>query len=251
MLAVSVTDAEARSRLSALDLLFVIGLGGAFLSDLNIQGTCRNFQERAADAGAGDALGLVGGVSGMVLGGIAGSGTDTVLGTVGGAGLGAVLGREVGLAAGAMASAPAGQAAERATRDYADEYAFELCKLIVASDTLKAPLLRRYLQIGLNSCGLDPEQMQDMSNSEWNSLIDCNNGQNDEARNIVLQAMRINQATCYAIEALNNVVVHDEAESALARREGSVMPFAPSTVPDCDTRSPAQMWHSYLRDRGR
>lgn len=231
----AITAAEAQSpRLGGLDTLFGIGLGA--VDNFLQEGTCRDLEERMAGAGAGAGLGLLGGVAGGLVGTIVGSEHGT-LGIGLGAGLVGFLGNR------------AGQAAERSIRDFADGYAFELCHLILASNTLKAPLVQRYLQLGQDGCALDPQQMQRMANADWNRLIDCNNGQNQEARDIVLQAMRINQATCFAIEALNRAAVTNEAHSALTRREGSVMPFAPITEPDCDTRSPSEMWQSYLRDR--
>ncbi len=107
---------------------------------------------------------------------------------------------------------------------------------------LKQPLLGRYIQITEETCSIDPQLVPRMDNSDWNMLVDCNNSRNEEARQIVLQIIRINQATCFAIDAPGRAII------SMPRDRGAPT-IEQSLDPECDDRLPGAVWQSYLRDR--
>ena len=226
--------AESR-EIPRLDRFSVIGFGVDFLERLTEEGTCRDLEESLAGAGTQgvvDVLGMAGVIGGALIGqDITGNAFGAVAGGVAGGYLASRQGRGIA------------EAAEARVRSESDQFAFEMCGLIVAADVLKRPMLDRYIQIAEEECAIDPALIPRMENRDWNMLVDCNNGRSEEARQITLQLIRINQATCFAIDSLGRRL------TGMARDRGAPTADVGADPPECDTRSPAAVWQSYLSDR--
>lgn len=236
-LSASADAATAPARgFGGLAALEGIGFGVGFLEALGERGTCRDAQERFADASGNYGLSLLGSVSGIVVGGMLGERlfNSTELGAVGGAIVGGYLGSRWGEDLGSRAAAGA--------RNDSDEFAFQTCSLIAASAVVRRPLLNRYLEIAQARCGFEPELGPRMEDRDWNTLVDCTSSESEEARQIVLQLIRINQATCFAIDMVGRSIDSRPADSGAPTVDESV-------DPECDARSPSELWQSYLRDR--
>lgn len=243
------TPVSAASALLLVAQLGLIGYSYSFVRNVMESETCRTTGEAVAEAGIQTSMGLMGTVAGGLIGATAGSEDGlggTLIGGAAGGMLGGMLGQSLGGAMGGDAGAVAAPEVTAANRDYAATFEYNACKLILASNTIVDPLLKSYAQIITDNCGLSAEQFAVANAAQMREAVACANNSSGDARDISLQLIRVNQATCFAIDQLGDNLVR---EAALNRQPGeSLMPFPPP-ADSCEGGNPADVWGQFVNQR--
>ncbi|TAX64130.1 hypothetical protein ELI03_35365 [Rhizobium leguminosarum] len=225
-----------------------IGLSTAIVSKYVSSNTCANTRERTAGAAsAGVAAGVIGATGGALFGVlIGGDGKDDS--KVAQAGFGALAG---GFAMKVLTETAQGVAADRLpeltaenVRDFAANFEYAVCQLLLSSDKLKAPLIEGYLSKAPAQCR--PQQQVERSqltNADWDRIVACSNNNEPQAREITLALINLNQATCAAI-----TLVYERA-ARLAETDSRLRSFAGAYDPQCQQTQARQVWGGYMAGR--
>lgn len=247
--------AEAAGAVPSLGQLAMIGFGTEFLSDLADPEACRTGAE---SVGASAVSGVVGGTFGVITGILIGTGSNggagnaVIGGTLGGLAGRYAVGEMLGGVMGSVGGEAAGDEAVRRLRDYAGNFEYEACMILAASDVVRAPMLLRFQTLGMRNCARQGERdaMNDFTRQQWDTFTFCTARSEGEARELIVQMIRLNQATCRAIQAKGDAIVRNRAAEVRRTGDGSVMPFAPGGFDtDCDESPAADVWGRFVADR--
>lgn len=239
------TPARAANRFDPLVQLGLIGLSLEFTENIFQYDRCRTLTEAAIESGGEAALGLVAGIGGTVIGGVIGS-EYGMGGALGGAIIGRVIGGSLGRSLGSRAGREQGRNYNASQRDYAEYFEYNACNIILASKIILQPLLERYVQVAVERCDVNALAFEDVSPEQLRQIVACANRESDMARNIILQIIRLNQATCFAIEQLGDAIIQNVANNP--RPGESSMPFA-LDINACQGGNPAQIWDNFVNER--
>ena len=150
-----------------------------------------------------------------------------------------------------MADAAADQlAGGTLDRSHPEQFSYQACRIILASNTIRGPLIARYLDIGRTDCVPRANFPQSQfTTADWNRFIECNNNSNTEARDLTLHIIRLNKATCRSIQELERSVITAWATEAYETGGSNMGSFGTHLDPDCDYSQPAEVWRAFIQNR--
>ncbi len=237
--------ASAQTGMRGWVQVAMIGFGVSFLSDLANSESCRTGGE---SVGAASVAGLVGGTVGTLFGALVAVGDDGNAGDalVGGV-LGGIAGRTIlGTAGGGLTEqygGAIGDQAVRNSRSHQEEFEYESCKIIAASDVIRGPLVRMLQNLGASRCGPDAQQggvgaMNQYDDEQWSEFRHCTLRNFPEARIYVTEIIRLNQATCRSIKVTSELIRLYRPPELGVRYD--------VTDPGCDEGSAAETWNRFV-----
>ena len=236
---------HSNASISRLAQFAFIGFGAAFITNYIQRDTCNSHRERIAGAVAAGSTAATLETVFTIGGGAFGYFTDGLGGGVIGAIGGNVLGKILSQTITGTGSARAGETASAQSRDLNAEFEYQTCLILQSSNVIRQQLVKHQLAVSSENCDRPTSRDGQMTDEGFNQILYCGIRGNLSARTTNIHLIRLNQATCAAIQAVG---VSIDAQTANAG--GSTMPRGLTSFdPDCDNSAPQEIWQNFVRGR--